>query len=88
MMWTVLSWIMTAIAFTGTIINAEKNKWGFIFWVVSNVYFCVRFFVIGEYAQSLLFFAYFILAIRGIISWTKQEQSENSDDIKVKEVTQ
>lgn len=87
-MWTTLSWVMTAIAFTGTLINAEKNKLGFVFWLVSNLYFCIRFFYIGEYAQSMLFFAYFILAIRGIISWTKKEKLNNSDDIKASEVAQ
>ena len=88
MMWTILSWMMSAIALTGTLMNAERNKWGFIFWLISNLYMCIRFFVIGEYAQSSLFFVYFLLAIRGIVSWTKKEQSEisNSDEIKTTEV--
>ena len=38
----------------------------------------VRFFVIKEYAQSILFFLYFILAIRGIFSWTKKEEREEA----------
>lgn len=72
--WTVLSWIMSAIALAGTLMNAERNKWGFAFWLVSNLYMSIRFFVIGEFAQSALFFVYFLLAIRGIFSWTKKEK--------------
>lgn len=72
--WQVLSWIMCAVALTGTIINAERNKYGFAFWVVSNFYMVIRFAVIGEYAQMTLFFVYFLLAIRGIYSWTKKER--------------
>lgn len=56
--------------------NAERNKWGFAFWLISNLYMSIRFFVIGEYFQSMLFFAYFILAIRGIFAWTKKETKE------------
>ena len=56
--------------------NAERNKWGFAFWLISNLYMSIRFFVIGEYFQSMLFFAYFILAIRGIFAWTKKEIKE------------
>lgn len=73
MVWTVLSWIMSAIALAGTIFNAEKNIYGFMFWVVSNLYMVIRFWVIGEYAQMTLFFIYFLLAIRGIYVWRKRK---------------
>ena len=72
--WQVLSWIMCAVALTGTIINAERNKYGFAFWVISNLYMVIRFAVIGEFAQSTLFFIYFLLAIRGLYSWSKKEK--------------
>lgn len=74
--WHVLSFLMCGIALAGTIINAERNKWGFIFWIVSNLYMTVRFAVIGEFAQMALFFIYFILAIRGLYSWTKKEKNK------------
>lgn len=73
MVWTVLSWIMSAVALAGTIFNAEKNIYGFMFWVVSNLYMVIRFWVIGEYAQMTLFFIYFLLAIRGIYVWSKRK---------------
>ena len=72
--WTILSWVMSAVALAGTVLNAERNKWGFIFWLVSNLYMTVRFTYIGEYAQAVLFFIYTVLAIRGIISWTQKER--------------
>ena len=37
---------------------------------------CVRFFKIGEYAQSVLFLIYFLLAIKGVFVWTKKEKNE------------
>lgn len=77
-MWIFLSWLMSAIALAGTIMNAERNKLGFCFWVISNLYMVVRFAFIGEYAQATLFFVYFLLALRGIYSWTKKEKVENN----------
>lgn len=74
--WNLLSAVMSLIGLIGTITNAERNKVGFVFWLVSNLYMSIRFFVIGEYAQSGLFLAYFILAIRGIFSWKKQEDAD------------
>lgn len=75
MLWTILNWIMAAVALAGTLMNAERNKYGFVFWLISNLYMTVRFAVIGEYAQMVLFFVYFLLAIRGIVAWTKKEKS-------------
>lgn len=77
-MWTFLSWLMSAIALAGTVMNAERNKLGFGFWVISNLYMVVRFAFIGEYAQATLFFIYFLLALRGIYVWAKKEEVENN----------
>lgn len=79
MVWTILSWIMSAAALIGTVINAEQNKFGFVFWIVSNLYMVIRFAVIGEYAQMTLFFIYFLLAIRGIYAWSKKEKTDTQN---------
>lgn len=86
MVWTVLSWVMSFVALIGTIINAERNRWGFAFWAVSNAYMTVRFFVIGEYAQSALFFVYLILAFRGLISWKIREKSDKENACKIEKI--
>lgn len=86
--WNLLSGIMSIIALFGTILNAERNKIGFLFWLVSNLYMAIRFCVIEEYAQMVLFFVYFLLAIKGIIVWeTKDKQDEKNKQTaeKVKE---
>lgn len=76
MVWSILSWTMSGVALAGTLMNAERNKYGFIFWLISNLYMTVRFCVIGEYAQMVLFFIYFLLAIRGLYAWSKKERSK------------
>lgn len=77
MIWTILSWIMSGIALIGSILNSSGNKYGFIFWIISNLYMSIRFYAIGEYAQALLFAIYFIIAIRGLNVWSKKKTYED-----------
>lgn len=74
MAWTILSWIMSAVALAGTVMNAEMSIYGFLFWLVSNLYMTIRFAYIGEYAQATLFLIYFLLAIRGIVVWQRKNR--------------
>ena len=76
MVWAILSWVMSGIALAGTVLNAEMNILGFLFWLVSNLYMTIRFAYIGEYAQATLFLIYFLLAIRGIVVWQKKENNK------------
>lgn len=71
-----MSWLMSAVALFGTILNAERNIYGFLFWLVSNLYMTIRFAYIGEYAQSVLFLIYFMLALHGISAWKRKEKKE------------
>ena len=86
MVWTILSWVMSAVGLAGTIFNAERKVYGFLFWLISNLYMVIRFFVIGEYAQMTLFFIYFLLAIRGIVVWSKKEKEEKEEKEKEKKI--
>ena len=73
----IITWIISILALTGTILNANRNKYGFILWLVTNMYWTVIDFKTGLYAQSALFFAYTILAIKGIITWSKKEKEDS-----------
>ena len=85
MFFEILSWVMSGIALTGTILNTERNKWGQAFWVISNIYMCVADWKAGLYAQSVLFFVYFLLAIRGIYVWHKKEKQDDTKiNVKIK----
>ena len=65
---------MSIIALLGTILNAEKNKLGFVFWICSNIYMTIIDFSVGLYAQSALFFVYTLLAVRGIFVWSRKDK--------------
>jgi nicotinamide riboside transporter PnuC len=69
----VVTWLISLLALTGTILNAEKRRAGFYLWLITNLFWFIYDFKIGAYAQSALFFAYFLLAIRGLIVWKRKE---------------
>lgn len=73
----IITWIISILALTGTILNANRNKYGFILWLITNMYWTVIDFKTGLYAQSALFFAYTILAVKGIITWSKKEKEDS-----------
>ena len=72
-----VTWIVSVVALIGTILNAQRNRFGFYAWLFTNAFWTVYDFKIGAYAQSVLFFAYFLLAIKGLITWKKKEEFEN-----------
>lgn len=76
-----IAWIVSGVALTGTILNANRNKYGFILWFFTNLFWTIIDFKAGLYAQSGLFFAYTLLAVKGMITWNKKEKA---DDIGIK----
>ena len=72
-----VTWIVSALALTGTVLNANRNKYGFILWFFTNLFWVIVDFGAGLYAQSALFFAYTLLAVKGMITWTKKENVDN-----------
>lgn len=69
----IVTWIVSGLALLGTVLNAEQKRAGFWLWLGTNAFWCIYDFKIGAYAQSALFFAYFLLAIRGLIVWKRKE---------------
>lgn len=76
MSFEIITWIVSLLALTGTILNSNRNKYGFILWFFTNLFWTVVDFKSGLYAQSALFAAYTVLAVKGMITWTKKEQAD------------
>jgi hypothetical protein len=64
-------WGITIFSIMGVILNIYKNSICFIIWTATNLIWCIFNFKKKIYAQSFLFFIYFILAIWGLIEWVK-----------------
>jgi nicotinamide riboside transporter PnuC len=66
-----MSYVIAVLSLIGVILNIKKIKYGFVVWIFTNAYWCIHDFSSGQYAQSGLFFVYFILAVWGVIEWSK-----------------
>lgn len=66
-----MTWFLTAISLTGTILNIRKNIWCFYIWLIGDILWCIFDFTAGTYGRSLLDFVQVILAVCDIISWKK-----------------
>lgn len=68
----IFTWILTAGAITGVILNIKKKRICFYIWAVTNASWAIVDFYKGIPAQGFLFTVYFGLAIWGIIEWRKK----------------
>ena len=64
-----LSVVAVLLALFGTYLNANKKRSGFYFWIGTNAFFCLHSAAASLWAQSVLFLAYFFLAIKGLYTW-------------------
>ena len=67
-----LHWLIVLIVVIGAGLNVRRKWQGFIFWLVSNGYWCRHNIVIGEYAQAVIFAMFFLLSVYGIWHWRRQ----------------
>ena len=66
MSWT---WALAAISIIATVCNIKRLRICFPLWALTNAAWTVIDFHAGIYAQSALFFVYFLLALWGIWEW-------------------
>lgn len=69
----VLNWVMSTLAFVGTVLNAEKYRAGFWLWCITNAYMAGLNFYLGVPSIGCLYIAYFVMAIRGLIVWKRKK---------------
>jgi len=72
-----ITWIVSALALAGVVLNINKDPRCFIIWACTNFFWCIYDWCIGAYAQSVLFAVYFILAAVGLWKWRKDDVGKN-----------
>ena len=77
----IITWLMSALAFCGTILNSRRNKLGFIAWIITNGFFAIyNYCVLNCPSIGTLYIAYFILAVYGFFVWNKKEKNSLSNN--------
>lgn len=68
---TVLTWVATAIAIVGSILNSCKRIEGFFLWLISNSLYVYINIKLGVIAQAILFAFNILICIMGVVQWKK-----------------
>lgn len=69
-------WILTIVGLVGVVLNIKQDRRCFFLWMVSNAGFALETAILGAWNMTFLFVVYFILAIAGIKSWSKNSVRE------------
>jgi nicotinamide riboside transporter PnuC len=64
-----MMWALTAISLVGVILNVQRKRSCFAFWIVSNAGWAIIDFNAGLPEQGVLFVIYFGLAVWGYVRW-------------------
>jgi len=76
---TPFDWLVVTIALTGTIANVYQKRWGFYCWLVANSVLLVQALRAENYAMSVLWATYSLLAVWGLLVWGKKGQAAGSE---------
>lgn len=71
-----ISWITTAIALIGTVLNVKKYNLCFWFWIVSNTLWLIFDIYNGLWSRAILDAVQWALALWGIIEWKKDGKND------------
>lgn len=62
-----IDYFVVALALFGAYLNASNDPRGFVLWMFTNSYLCIKNLSNDQYAQGLLFAAYFGLSVYGYL---------------------
>lgn len=68
-----MTWIITLISVTGSILNAKHSVYCFYIWIMSNILWIMYDLYIKLYSRALLDIFQTIICIYGIINWRKMK---------------
>lgn len=69
----VLDFVFAGLGLTGAYLNVKKNRFCFLFWMVSNLgYFFLGTYK-GLYFQAIMFLVFFGVSVWGWFKWSKWE---------------
>jgi len=69
--WMDWTWTITIASIIGTVANIYKKKWCFIVWLFTNSIWMIIDLRARLYAQAFLFAVYVLLAVWGLLQWSR-----------------
>lgn len=76
-----LTILFSVISIVGAILNARKNKWGFIVWICGNFGWIAADIIYEMYAQIPVWVVFTLTATYGFRRWSREEKDGVGDMI-------
>lgn len=67
-----IDWVAMALSLYAVYLLGNKNKWGFVSFIISNVLWVVVGFMMESYAVSVGNFVFLLMNSRGLLKWVKE----------------
>ena len=71
----IIGWSLTAISIFGGLLNARRNRLGFIFFIASNAGWILWGIIISTYSQIPMWIVFTVISAYGLLHWKNQESS-------------
>lgn len=65
----VARWAMVGLALSGSALNSCGNRWGFALWLITNAFWGIYNAGKREWAQVVIFAAFWLLSLWGLLTW-------------------
>jgi len=69
----ICNWLVVFLALYGAFLNSKQNIYGFFVWIITNTYLLTYNLAIGEISQGVLFAAYLLITMNGIVVWGRKQ---------------
>ena len=66
-----MTWTVAIVALIGAWLNARTNILGFVLWIFTNSFWVYHNIKTKEYAQAILYAAFLLMAVYGLVNWLK-----------------
>lgn len=73
-----ISWIITFLCIVGSLLNAWKNRWCFLFWSIGNIAWLVIDLMSHNYSRAVLDIFQQIVTTYGAFCWRKDDLNDES----------
>ena len=70
-----IDWVAMALSLYAVYLLGNKNKWGFVSFIISNVLWVVAGFMMSSYAVSVGNFVFLLMNTLGLIKWTREAKA-------------
>lgn len=73
-----IDWVAMALSLYAVYLLGNRNKWGFVSFIISNALWVYVGYLTGSYAIAIGNFVFLLMNSRGYLKWVREARNANS----------